>query len=118
VVAGVWVGFDTPAPIGREAYAARIAVPIWADFMTRTARTRPSEAFPVPLGLRTADLCSVSYLKPVEACPIYTEYFKDGDDIPTELCPVHRGTLGERASRAVGGFFRSLGGRLRGLFRR
>src|SRR5256712_14202933 len=28
VVAGVWVGFDQPAPIGREAYGARIALPI------------------------------------------------------------------------------------------
>ena len=36
VVVGVWVGFDQPAPIGREAYGARVALPIWADFMKRT----------------------------------------------------------------------------------
>src|SRR5262249_40614572 len=35
VVAGVWVGFDQPTTIGRNAYAARVALPIWADFMNR-----------------------------------------------------------------------------------
>ena len=118
VVAGVWVGFDTPASIGREAYAARVAVPIWADFMKRIARARPAESFAVPEGLRAEELCSVSYLHPVEQCPIYTEYFKDGDDVPTALCPIHTGTFKQQATRAVQGFIRGLGGRLRGIFGR
>ncbi|HZS12337.1 MAG TPA: PBP1A family penicillin-binding protein [Nitrospirales bacterium] len=118
VVAGVWVGFDQPSPIGRDAYAARIAVPIWADFMKRTARALPAREFAVPRGLREVELCSVSYLKPVEGCPVYTEYFKDGDSIPSRLCPIHRGTLKERATRAVTGFFRSLGSAIADIFRR
>ena len=28
VVAGVWVGLDQPRPIGADAYAARVALPI------------------------------------------------------------------------------------------
>ncbi len=118
VVAVVWVGRDTPAPIGREAYAARVAVPIWADFMKRIARSRPPADFTMPPGLREQELCAVSYLKPVDECPTYVEYFKDGDDIPGALCEVHRGTLKQRATRAVQGFFRSLGGRLKGIFGR
>src|SRR5476649_37588 len=51
VVAGVWVGFDQPAPIGREAYGARVALPIWADFMKATARTLPASGFVVPDGI-------------------------------------------------------------------
>lgn len=117
VVAAVWVGFDAPASIGREAYAARIAVPIWADFMKRIAAARPAEAFAVPPSVTTEDLCSVSHLHPVEQCPTYVEYFKDGDAIPSALCPIHKGTIQQRAERAVQGFFRSLGGRLRGIFR-
>jgi len=112
VVAAVWVGFDTPAPIGREAYAARVAVPIWADFMKAVARTRPPAPFAVPEGLQAEELCSVSYLRPVEQCPTYVEYFKEGDAIPSTLCPVHKGTFKQRAARAVQGFF----GRLRGIF--
>jgi len=118
MVAAVWVGFDTPAPIGREAYAARVAVPIWADFMKRTARVRPPAPFAIPDGLRAEELCSVSYLRPVEQCPTYVEYFKDGDSVPSALCPVHKGTFKQQATRAVQGFFRSLGGKLKGVFRR
>ncbi|MFN7917056.1 MAG: PBP1A family penicillin-binding protein [Vicinamibacterales bacterium] len=118
IVAVVWVGFDTPAPIGREAYAARVAVPIWSDFMKRIARARPAQDFVVPPGIHEQEMCAVSYLRPVEECPTYVEYFKDIDEIPSALCPIHQGTLKQRATRAVQGFFRSLGGRLKGLFGR
>jgi membrane carboxypeptidase/penicillin-binding protein len=117
-VVGVWVGFDQPAPIGRDAYGARVALPIWADFMKRTARQLPSREFKVASGLRAKELCSVSYLQPVEACPTYIEYFKEGDSVPSALCPVHRGTLKQQAARAIEGFFRGLGSRIAGIFRR
>jgi 1A family penicillin-binding protein len=118
VVVGVWVGFDQPSPIGREAYGARVALPIWADFMKRTTRDLPSSEFPVPTSVTKEELCSVSYLKPVEGCPVYTEYFKEGDKQPTSLCPIHRGTLKQRASRAIEGFFRGLGSKIAGIFKR
>ena len=63
VVVGVWVGFDQPASIGREAYGARVALPIWADFMKRTARQLPASEFAVPPGIHAEELCSVSYLR-------------------------------------------------------
>jgi penicillin-binding protein 1A len=118
VVAGVWVGFDQPAPIGRDAYGARVALPIWAEFMNQTAQALPPREFVRPEGLHTEELCSVSYLKPVDECPTYTEYFKDGDAVPSQLCPIHRGSLNQRATRAIEGLFRSLGSRIVGLFRR
>jgi membrane carboxypeptidase/penicillin-binding protein len=117
-VVGVWVGFDQPQPIGREAYGARVALPIWADFMKRTMRELPASDFAVPDGIESEELCSVSYLRPVEGCPTYTEYFKDGDKRPTQLCPIHRGTLKQRASRAIEGFFRGLGSHIAGIFRK
>ena len=43
VVAGVWVGFDQPAPIGRERTRRAWRVPIWADFMKRIAKCCPAE---------------------------------------------------------------------------
>jgi penicillin-binding protein 1A len=118
VVAGVWVGFDQPASIGHEAYAARIALPIWADFMKRTATALPVSDFSVPAGLSATELCSVSYLRPVESCPTYVEYFKAGDTVPSERCAVHQGSLAQRAEKVVGGFFRALGGKLGGIFGR
>src|SRR5207302_1116218 len=83
VAAGVGVGLDQPAPIGRDAYAARVAVPIWADFMKRIARSYPPREFVVPAGLSGVDLCAVTHLKPVAECPTYVEYFKEGDEIPS-----------------------------------
>jgi len=118
VVVAVWVGLDQPAPIGREAYGARVALPIWADFMKRSARALPPGEFAVPSGLRAEELCSVSYQRPVEGCPVYTEYFKDGDAIPSAMCSVHRGTLKQRTARAVEGLLRGLGSKIAGIFRR
>jgi membrane carboxypeptidase/penicillin-binding protein len=118
VVVGVWVGFDQPATIGRDAYGARVALPIWADFMKRTARQFPAGEFAVPSGIHTEELCKESYLRPVEGCPTYSEYFKDGDSVPSALCPIHQGTLKQRAARAIEGFFRGLGSKIAGIFRR
>ena len=117
VVAGVWVGFDQPTTIGREAYGSKFALPIWSEFMRAAARRRPALPFQVADGLQEVQLCKVSYLKPVESCPVYTEYFKDGDDIPSRLCPIHKGTVKQQIRRAVQGIFSALGRKLRGIFR-
>ena len=86
--------------------------------MKRTARQLPAREFTVPSDVHTEELCSVSYLQPVEGCPTYTEYFKSGDSVPSQLCPIHRGTIKQRAARAIDGFFRGLGSRIAGIFRR
>lgn len=117
VVAGVWVGFDQPDAIGREAYGARVALPIWADFMQQAARVRRAGAFRRPAGLRPATLCALSHREPVEGCPTYTEYFKEGDEVPDGLCPLHRATFGQRVSRALDGVAEALGRRIRDIFR-
>jgi len=118
VVAGVWVGFDQPARIGANAYGARVAVPIWADFMKRASRILPPRDFAVPATVEEALLCSVSHLKPVDGCPLYTEYFKDGDDRPSQLCSVHRGSIKQVVVRTADRFFRSIGRRIAGIFGR
>jgi penicillin-binding protein 1A len=117
VVVGVWVGHDQPKTIGREAYGSRYALPIWSDFMRRASRRRPPQAFEMPSGLREEMLCSVSYLRPVEGCPTYTEYLKDGDDAPGRLCPLHEGSMKQRIRRSVEGFFSGLGKKLKGILR-
>jgi penicillin-binding protein 1A len=116
LVAGVWVGFDQPAPIGANAYAARVALPIWADFMAQASRIVRPGSFAAPEGLRAQPLCKVSYLRPMQDCPLYTEYFKRGDSIPSRLCPLHGGPLRQRAQRAAGGFFAGFGRRLKRIF--
>jgi penicillin-binding protein 1A len=116
IVAGVWVGFDQPSTIVRDGYGARVALPIWAEFMRRAARIRPPGDFEPPYDLDEVELCRVSYLKPVEGCPTYVEYFKEGDDEPKALCPIHRGSFRQNARRALGRLFAGLGRKLKGIF--
>jgi 1A family penicillin-binding protein len=118
VVVGVWVGYDQPARIREGGTGARVALPIWADFMRRSAQRLPPHAFQPPGELRAEELCHVSYLRPVEGCPTYTEYFKEGDDIPSRLCTIHQGTIKQRVQRAVQGIFGAIGKGLKGIFGR
>ena len=117
MVAGVWVGFDQPKTIAREGFGARFALPIWSDFMRRAVQRRPAQDFDVPAGLHGEQLCHVSYLRPVEECPVYIEYFKENDDVPSRLCQIHRGTVKQRVRRAFEGFLSGLGRKLKGIFR-
>ena len=86
VVVGVWVGFDQPQKIFEGASGSRVALPIWADFMRRTARRLPAAAFEPPDQLRREQICLLSYRRALDGCPTYIEYFKEGDDVPSQLC--------------------------------
>jgi len=74
----------------------RVALPICLQTPRRAAR-----AFPVPSTVEGEPLCSVSHLRPVEGCPVYTEYFKEGDDRPSQLCSVHHGSLNQVVVRTA-----------------
>jgi 1A family penicillin-binding protein len=117
VVVGVWVGFDQPERIRAGGSGARVALPIWADFMRRTANRLPREPIAPPADLHPEEMCRLSYHRPVEGCPTYVEYFKDGDEVPTRLCPIHQGTLKQRAQRALQGVFGAIGRGILEIFR-
>ena len=117
VVVGVWAGFDQPQKIREGGSGARVALPIWGDFMRRTARQLPAAPFEPPLNLHPHELCLLSYQRPLEGCPTYTEYFKDGDSIPTELCPIHSGSFKQEVEREVRGLLGAIGRGIKGIFR-
>ena len=117
VVVGVWAGFDQPQTIRQGGTGARIALPIWAEFMRRVQRLVPARPFEAPADLEPHELCLISYQRPVDGCPTYVEYFKDGDSVPTQLCPIHEGSFKQEAERAVGGFIRAIGKGIRGIFK-
>ncbi len=105
------------ATIGRDAYGSRYALPIWSDFMRQASRRRRPDAFEPPSGLRDDVLCSVSYMRPVEGCPIYTEYFKEDDVVPGRLCSIHQGSVKQRVRRALEGALSQLGRKIRDILR-
>jgi hypothetical protein len=74
----------------------------------------PARAFVPATGLREVSLCSVSYLKPTEFCPVYREYFKADDETPDDTCRVHREpSIRERVQETLRGWL----DRLKGIFR-
>jgi len=52
LVAGAYVGFDNPYPMGRRETGGRVAAPIIREFMTETVGTRPPIPFRRPPGIR------------------------------------------------------------------
>jgi 1A family penicillin-binding protein len=117
LVVGVWVGYDQPETIARDAYGARYALPIWSDFMRQALRHRPAASFEPPPDLHVEQLCRLSYQRPLDECPTYDEYFKAGDQVPGRLCPLHQGSVKQRVRRAVEGFLSGLGKRIGRIFR-
>lgn len=54
LVGGVWIGFDTPRPLGDRQSAAAVALPIWIRFMGQVLPLFPNRNFPVPPGITFA----------------------------------------------------------------
>ena len=117
VVAGVWVGFDEPRSIGANGSGAQAALPIWAEFMRLTARRLPSTPIAPVAGLQPVTLCSLSHQRAGDDCPGYTEYFKDGDEIPAELCALHQHSDAPPTQRTISTLFGAIGRSLQRVFR-
>jgi hypothetical protein len=60
----------------------------------------------------------MSYLRPVEGCPTYVEYFKDGDEVPSRRCPLHQGSFGQQAERAFDELIDAVERKLKNIFKR
>jgi len=94
LVTGVWFGLDKPAPIMNRGFAAVVAVPAWADFMTRATAHDGADWFPVPPDVEKVAICRSSGLLATDACrtwiddEVYEDYFPI-DSAPTESCPIH-----------------------------
>lgn len=90
VVAGVWVGYDTPRTIMRGGYAAELAVPLWTRFMLTATRNAAPEPFPMPASVIPVEICRLTGKLATDDCHghegmTYTEYFQGGTQ-PGESC--------------------------------
>ena len=56
ITCGVWVGLDAKKTIFKGADGAKVALPIWVDFMKAALASTPREEFPVPEGMEWADV--------------------------------------------------------------
>lgn len=95
VVGTVWMGFDTPKPILRDATGGRLAAPVWGRIMRRVTRNRaPSHAWIAPKQIHYAAVDPSTGLVLAQGCRpehgrAVRELFISGRQ-PASVCP--RGT--------------------------
>ncbi len=91
--AGVWVGFDEPVSMGARATGARMALPIWANFMGQVTREKGNEEFVPPPGILEKDICMMTGKLATSSCDsIRSEVFLP-ESCPQVLCDTHGGQL-------------------------
>ena len=81
LVVGVFVGFDTPRPMGKTSTGGRLAVPIFGEFMSEALADRPAIPFRTPPGIK---LVRVDLKTGLRASPddpsAYMEAFKPNEE--------------------------------------
>jgi penicillin-binding protein 1A len=85
LVAGVWVGYDTPHSLQRP--AAEVALPIWAGIVSAMLRDFPAEPFPGDAGLTLAWIDPWTGLLARADCPTMRVPFLPGS-APTRVCAM------------------------------
>ena len=68
LVAGVWFGFDTPAPIMSRGFASTVAVPAWARFMKAATMGARPDWYEVPAGVEKVAICRLTGARATEGC--------------------------------------------------
>jgi penicillin-binding protein 1A len=79
LVAGVFIGFDTPAPLGRGSTGGSLAAPIFNDFMQAAVAGKPAGKFLVPDGMSVVAVNRTTGMFALEGEPdTIMEAFKPG----------------------------------------
>ncbi len=84
IVAGCFMGYDTPRPMGDSAFGGTLCAPIFAEFIKVALAGQPPVKFAVPPGGRfiKIDRASGQRLSDSASGPnVQVEYIKDGQDV-------------------------------------
>jgi 1A family penicillin-binding protein len=68
LVAGIWFGFDRPAPIMRSGFAGVVAVPAWGRFMRAATVHDKPDWYAMPADVEKVAICRLSGARATEAC--------------------------------------------------
>ena len=83
IVAGCYMGFDTPRPLGRGAFGGSMCAPVFNQFMKHATAKYGGGKFAVPPGghFIKIDRFSGAHLPDDASGPnVVSEYFRDGED--------------------------------------
>ena len=90
---GVWVGFDTATPMGRGATGARMALPVWANFMGKITNEKGDEAFVRPPSILERTICLRTGMLATSRCDSVAVEIYLPDNFPQDVCDMHGGQL-------------------------
>jgi penicillin-binding protein 1A len=83
LVAGVYVGFDTPKSLGGKESGSSVALPVWVKFMEAALKKAPSTPFRIPSGIKLVKIDRKTGFLPSKDTPkgdIILEAFKPGTE--------------------------------------
>jgi penicillin-binding protein 1A len=86
---GVYVGFDTPKPMGRRRTGGELAAPIVADFMRLALKGKAGTPFRVPRGIELMPIDAKTGQRAIFGEPgVILEAFKPGDEPPSSFTVI------------------------------
>jgi penicillin-binding protein 1A len=86
---GVYVGYDNPRSMGRNATGGELASPIVADFMKMALRDKPATPFRVPSGVQLIPIDPTTGQRAAYGDPnVILEAFKPGEDPAVETVVI------------------------------
>jgi membrane peptidoglycan carboxypeptidase len=108
LVAGVWMGFDHPRPLGAAATGGRLVAPVWARVVGAWQKGRPiPPRWEPPPEVEPHEIDTVTGGLAIVGCPrqqVAREWFLPGT-APND-CPAHAGGVAGFLERAFGKWFR------------
>ena len=87
LVAGVWVGFDTPQTLGANDTGGVVSGPIFRDFMSEALKGQPNIPFRIPDGIRLVKVNPTTGKASNDANAI-EEAFRLNDIVPTQQVEI------------------------------
>ncbi len=99
---GVWVGFDQPQTIMARGYGGTLALPIWAQTMSKAEKRYPARALPPAIPLARANVCADSNQLATNECLAMNAGYQltlPVDKVPTAACHIHGGMQTQLAQR-------------------
>jgi len=100
IACGVWVGFDDRRSLGERMTGARVALPIWTEFMKGAHANLPKEPFRRPAGIVTRRVCAQTGELATDSCTeTIEEVFIQGAE-PVRRCHLHGVPSDRRKARS------------------
>ena len=95
LVAGVYIGFDKPRSMGKEATGGGLAVPIFTEFMQDALRGKPPTPFNMPAGMTKIWIDPATGVKANAGDAAIAEAFKPGTgpNLVTSVIGVNSGSF-------------------------